>query len=89
MSRVLLAYLLPFVPVLAYIVWLAVARRKVATAAGAPPWRQGPWSWLVAAALLAGAIGVLALAFVDGADPSAKYVPPSYQGGAFVPGHFE
>ncbi|MGH6719206.1 MAG: hypothetical protein ACREER_07800, partial [Alphaproteobacteria bacterium] len=60
MSRVLLSYLLPFVPVLAYGVWLYLARRKAGTAGAQPSWHQGPWSWLVAAALLAGALGVLA-----------------------------
>jgi hypothetical protein len=90
MSRMLLSYLLPFVPVLAYGVWFYLARRKAVAAGGQPSWRQGPWSWLVAIALLVGALGVLALAVVgDGADPTAKYVPPSYQGGEVVPGRTE
>lgn len=91
MSRALLSYLLPFVPVVAYGLWVYFARRKAAASAAGdlPPWQAGPWSWLIAGALLAGAVGVLALAFFDGADPSGKYVPPSYQDGQIVPGHVE
>ncbi|MEX2647900.1 MAG: DUF6111 family protein [Alphaproteobacteria bacterium] len=91
MSRALISYLLPFVPLVAYALWAYLARRKAGAAAAGtlPAWQAGPWSWLIAAALLAGAIGVLGLALVDGADPSAKYVPPSYKDGEVIPGHIE
>ncbi|MBM3583249.1 MAG: hypothetical protein FJX36_02160 [Alphaproteobacteria bacterium] len=90
MSRALLSYLLPFVPVVVYAIWVYVARNRAA-ARGAPAvaWRDGPWSWLIAVALLAGAIAVLAFALVDGDAPGGRYVPPSYQNGQVVPGHVE
>jgi hypothetical protein len=90
MSRALLSYLLPFVPVIAFALWVYLARNRAAASGGTvPAWRDGPWSWLIAGALLVGALAVLALALFDGADPSGRYVPPSYQDGAIVPGHME
>lgn len=91
MSRALISYLLPFVPLVAYGLWVYFARRKAGAAARGtlPDWQTGPWSWLIVGALLAGALGVLALALIDGSDPSARYIPPSYQDGQVIPGHTE
>ncbi len=85
MLRVMLEIVLPLVlPTVLYFVWV--------TAVG-PPRGDGavglPWIWLIAAGvgLLAVVLVVVGVGFGGGAE--GVYVPPRWQNGQVVPGHFE
>ena len=48
-----------------------------------------PWSWLIGAGLLLAIVVSIILLFLGGADPGQTYIPPRYEDGRIVPGHFE
>lgn len=88
MLRLLLFRFWPvFLPILAYLLWLAVQRSKVAKAGEKKPsFFDGPWFWTVMASLLTA--GVCFLFFGSTADPvKGEYVPPQVIDGVIVPGH--
>ena len=92
MRRTLLQYLLPLVlPLVAYGVWLMIARNRArkAGAADVPGWHGAPWTWLVVAGIGLVSVGFVILAFQGDASPGAKYIPPQYIDGEIVPGYTE
>ena len=91
MIRTLLVRILPFlVPVILFVVWYYLARRRAGKAGLAPPsWREAPWGWIAGSGLLVLALGLAFFRFSTGASPDGTYVPPKYEDGRIIPGHVE
>jgi Family of unknown function (DUF6111) len=84
MIRILLTIVLPLLlPTLLYLVWLAASQRTAL--AGPAPWRDMPWTWLVAAGVVLAALFLFFINIRVGSQGS--YVPPIYIDGRVVPGH--
>ncbi|MFQ5984728.1 MAG: DUF6111 family protein [Alphaproteobacteria bacterium] len=92
MLRKLLLYVLPFLlPLVAYGVWLAFARRKarLAGSGALPRWQEAPWTWLLIAGFGLLILGFASLALFGNGAPGGRYVPPQVIDGEIVPGRFE
>lgn len=85
MLRDALEILLPLLlPTALYFLWIVSVRPGTAV-----DWTNWPWVWLAASGAVLVAI-VLFLAAVDfGSPKQGVYVPPRWEGGRIVPGHFE
>jgi hypothetical protein len=79
----LLLFLLPFA---LYFLWLAARRRR-----SAEPIPTDNRHVLLAAGLgfVLAVAGFVIFTDFSGADPDAVYIPPRYENGVLVPGHFE
>lgn len=92
MLRKLLLYVLPFLlPLVAYGIWLAFARRKarLAGSGALPGWQEAPWTWLLIAGFGLLILGFASLALFGNDTPGGRYVPPQVIDGEIVPGRFE
>lgn len=89
MLRVFLTIVLPLLlPTLVWIGYMAVERRRLATAGGAPrSWSAAPWPWLAGLGVVL-MVGTLALVgSVGSGDPGEVYVPAHVgPDGRLVPG---
>lgn len=84
MIRIALRLLLPVLaPFLAYFAWVWLMKRL-----GSERHWTHPWHWLSLAAVVC-LLAVLGYAAVtDGGPAGSTYVPPSYENGRIVPGHY-
>lgn len=78
-----LLFALPFV---LYFLWLGLQRRRYAEEAIA---QRSHLVWVAAAGFVLAVIGFVYFTDFGGASPDAVYVPPRYEDGKLVPGHFE
>jgi len=88
MLRVLLTIVLPLLlPTALYLLWVTTLRPPRQN--GATLWMALPWLWLagVGVALLTIVLFVVTVHF--GGPQEGVYVPPRWQNGHIVPGHFE
>jgi len=86
--RQALSILVPLLlPTAAYFLYLYAARRR--RPAGAPGWREVPWTWLAVAGGLLVGITFFAYALFGGADPGSVYKPSRLIDGRIDPGGFE
>jgi hypothetical protein len=79
----ILLLLLPFV---VYFLWLGFQRRRYAENALA---KRSHLFWIALVGAALAAAGFLYFVDPSGAPPDSVYVPPRYEGGRVVPGHFE
>ncbi|MCH2546962.1 MAG: hypothetical protein MK052_05080 [Alphaproteobacteria bacterium] len=80
-----------FIPVLLYLLWLYLARRKAdKNGEKKPTFFEGPWLWTLVAtlALAVGAFMILGAVSNDG-NTSGKYVPARVVDGEIIPAHTE
>lgn len=91
MTRILLQYLLPLLlPTIMYLAWWYLIGRMSKSPDGTPLLlKQGPWFWLILSGLLLMSGGLIATAFLGGADPSGSYIAPRWEDGRIIPGHVE
>jgi hypothetical protein len=75
-----LLFLLPFV---LYAGWLAVQKRR-----GAHVAHPRAYLYVAAVGLALAALGLLFFVDFEAAEPDGVYVPPRYEDGRLVPGHF-
>lgn len=83
----ILVYLWPvLLPVVAYLVWLWIARRRARVSGHdvLPGLKDGPWVWMAFTCLLVAAGCFLYMAL--GAERTAHYRPAHMQGGTLVGG---
>jgi hypothetical protein len=79
----LLLFLLPFA---LYFLWLGAQRRRSAEAV---PANTRHLAWVGAAGLVLAVAAFVIFTDFSGAAPDQVYVPPRYEDGKLVPGHFE
>jgi len=89
--KILLTRVLPFLlPLLAYLAWWYLARRKALAQGSAKPGiQEGPWALAIATALMLAVLGLIVFGAMRGEEPGGVYVPPAYKDGRIVPGHIE
>lgn len=76
-----LLFLLPFA---LYFLWAGIQRRR----ADAVTVAIAPYRWIALAGLVLAAGGFLYFMDLTAAPPDGVYVPPRYENGRVVPGHF-
>ena len=90
--RTVLTIILPLIaPTLAFLVWQWFARRKAAAEARhepLQPWQTWPWAKLSLAGAVLTALTLSAVAMMRDNPMGARYVPPRYENGELIPGHF-
>ncbi len=86
MTRILLQYALPLIiPAAVYFAWVWYSRRRQKE--GEPvPEAEDPWFWILAAAFVLMAGGLVFLALSDTSDTGGTYLAPHLEGGKVVPG---
>jgi hypothetical protein len=86
MARSLLITLLPLLlPLAMYFAW-----RAVYGTARLPAWaEQVPWVSLLSIGLVLAALTLGVFRLQTGAPPDSQYVPPHYENGTLIPGHFK
>jgi type VI protein secretion system component VasK len=52
------------------------------------PFREVPWSWLIAAGVGLAVASLIVTWYADAAPTTGRYVPPQVIDGVVVPGHF-
>jgi len=77
----LFLFLLPFA---VFAVWIALGRKNPFRR---DAWQDAPTFWLIVIALVMAIVGLLGLAQFGGSE-TGVYVPPRYENGTVVPGHF-
>ncbi|HEX9646748.1 MAG TPA: DUF6111 family protein [Alphaproteobacteria bacterium] len=89
--RTLLTRILPLLlPVLVYLGWWYLARRRaLARGETGPALSEAPWTWLFVAGFALLVMTLVVLGLTWGEEPGGVYVPPRYEGGKIVPGHIE
>ena len=91
--RILIHYILPLLlPTLVYFgwAWIASGRKKEEPEEGDPhAGASPPWFWLIVSGF-AILVAFLGLTYTyQGGDPDSKYIPPRFENGEIIPGHFE
>ena len=91
MLRVFATIVLPLVaPTAIYLLWMWIANRFVV---GAPPGVGGgrglPWLWLAGTGIVLLASVLVFVTVHSGTSTPSTYVPPRWEDGHIVPGHFE
>jgi Co/Zn/Cd efflux system component len=76
-----LLFLLPFA---LYLLWAGIQRRRSDAAAV----EAAPYRWIALAGLVLALAGFLYFMDLTAAAPDGVYVPPRYEDGRVVPGHF-
>ncbi len=91
MIRILLTYVVPLLlPAALYVLYVIAARRIMAGRGDlAAHLRRVPWLWLLAAGVALMAISLAIYSLSTGGDSDRPYVPPRFEDGKIVPGHFE
>ncbi len=91
MIRTLLVRILPLlVPVILFLVWYYMARRRAGKTGGPQPtWQQAPWGWIAFSGLLVLVIGLVSFRLSIGESPEGTYVPPRLEDGQVIPGHMD
>lgn len=79
----LLLLLLPLIIYFAYVYFRGRSEPATDIVADAPIF------WLLSGGALLVVIALMFLVHWDAAEPDAKYIPPRYQDGVIVPGHYE
>lgn len=91
MLRLLLLRFWPvLIPLLLYILWLALRRRRARkNEEDIPGWLDGPWMWAVAASFILLILGFLILGiWGEGAD-IGQYTPARVENGRIIDGSIE
>ncbi len=85
MLRVILEIVLPLLlPTALYLIWVySLGPARGGGAIGLP------WAWLVGAGVLLLAIVLVVVTLASSGGRQGVYVPPRWQNGRIVPGHFE
>ena len=84
MIRIILQIAVPLLlPTVAYMLWARYSRRHTMA-----DLRRGPWLWLIGAGLLLVAASAAAWIAIEDQPPGAEYVPPHFEDGKLIPGHF-
>ncbi len=79
-----------FIPILLYLLWLYVRRRKAKKQGEeVPGWRDGPWAYAVIASLLLLIGGFIYLALSADSNRETGYTPKRYEGGKLIPESLE
>lgn len=89
--RTLLTRILPLLlPILIYLGWWYLARRR-ALSRGHPTPQLGdaPWTWLFVAGLGLMVVVLIVMGLTWGEEPGGVYVPPRYEDGKIIPGHID
>lgn len=86
MGSAFLEILPAFLPFALYALYLWYVRRQQAAH---PGWRDAPWLWLIAAALLLADGSFVLLGLQEGAPPDAVYQPARILDGKIVPGELK
>lgn len=74
------------IPLVAYVLWMNLVRRKAEKEGKPKPaFRDGPWYWAVLTSLLI-AIGCFFLVAMGIDEGKGSYTPPHLEGGKIVPG---
>ena len=90
--RLLLELVLPaLIPVLVYLAWLRVERRRAAARSGEalPWWAETPWIPLAGAGVLLAAVVLSVIVLRSGDAINGVYIPAHMDNGRLVPGHVE
>lgn len=89
--RLLLTRILPLLlPVLVYLGWWYLARRRaLARGQPSPVLSDAPWTWLFVAGFALTIVVLIVMGLTWGEEPGGTYVPPRYEGGKIIPGHIE
>ncbi|MEI6558143.1 MAG: DUF6111 family protein [Rhodospirillaceae bacterium] len=91
--RLLLELVLPaLIPVLVYLGWLRVERRRAAAAGEGSPlpwWAETPWLALAGAGVLLAALVLSVIVMRSGDAINGVYIPAQIENGTLVPGHVE
>jgi hypothetical protein len=83
--RIILQIVVPLLlPTVAYVLWARYARQHTLA-----DLRRGPWIWLVGAGLVLVAASAAVWIAVEHQPPGSTYVPPRFEDGKLVPGHFQ
>jgi hypothetical protein len=86
MLRLFLELWPSFVPLLLYVAWMWLARRREVKRGNArPTWLSGPWFWAVMASF-ATALVCMFLFGVARDSEQGEYTPPHMEGDRLVPG---
>ncbi|MFN4089538.1 MAG: DUF6111 family protein [Alphaproteobacteria bacterium] len=84
MIRIIIQIVVPLVlPTVAYLLWARYAGRH-----SIDELRRGPWLWLIAAGVVLVAISAGLWIALEEQPPGSTYVPPRFEDGQLVPGHF-
>jgi hypothetical protein len=76
-------------PTVLYLLYVAAARRRAATAPGqAGWWREVPWTWLAVSGTLLVLLSLFAATLFGGAVPGTHYEPARLENGVIEPGRF-
>ena len=90
--RLLLELVLPaLIPVLVYLAWLRVERRRAAARNGEalPWWAETPWIPLAGAGVVLAAVVLSVIVLRSGDAIHGVYVPAHMDNGRLVPSHVE
>lgn len=89
MLRLLIVHFWPILlPLLLYLLWLVLARRKATKAGEAlPVFFDGPWLWTVMATLGLAIGGFIVLGLSAKGDAEGRYVPARVVDGKIIPAH--
>ena len=87
MIRLILPFLLIFVPLISYIVWYKLSRenKELRAKGQLPQWRDAPWTMIVVGTLGTMALALVLIAVFEGGEPTGVYTPPSYVDGEIQP----
>lgn len=84
MIRIIFQIVVPLVlPTVLYMLWARFARQQTLE-----DLRRGPWLWLIGAGVVLVAISAGFWIALEEQPPGADYVPPRFEDGKLVPGHF-
>ena len=88
MLRVFFTIVLPLVlPTALYLGWIALVRAPQPR--GGMAWAALPWLWLAGTGIVLLALVLFVVTVGFGTTQHGVYVPPRYENGRIVPGHFE
>jgi len=88
MLRVFFTIVVPLLlPTALYLAWMRATQGSLP--AGGARWRALPWIWLAGAGAVLLALVLFVVTVHFGAPQQGVYVPPRWEHGRVIPGHFE
>ena len=85
MIRIIIQIVVPLLlPTVFYILWARYSQKHTLEEL-----RRGPWLWLIGAGVVLVAISAGVWIALEEQPPGATYVPPRFEDGKLVPGHFQ